>query len=360
MSKISSDLFYKKISSKKNFQEKGFSQQVDSFKLKGSTFYSINKNSFHYLINKKIENLITNYEDVNLSSVGFRKNYCYLDFLTPHVNSYFFIRLDIKNFFHSFPESEIINFLKYFFPDEKDSDVNPYEIAFSAITYKIDGGLDKGGEFNCLPKGFPTSPIISNILFRRIDLLIQKYCDKKKIKYTRYADDMLFSSEISSFIHDAAFEKEISILVSTLKLKLNKKKTKKATHTISLNGYTIESLKKKVNDIAFNSNGNSGSIRISNKKLRPIRKMIDYNLKNKPKVVLFKKIFDLNIKDIYKKYPSEKFVRKFMHDQFRMKAIGYRSYLISFIRYNNLNPVIDNKEINKYRKIIFDIEKAIK
>ena len=45
-----------------------------------------------------------------------------------------------------------------------------------------------------LPQGAPTSPTISNIVMKNFDDVIGEWCDKRGISYTRYCDDMTFSS----------------------------------------------------------------------------------------------------------------------------------------------------------------------
>lgn len=44
-------------------------------------------------------------------------------------------------------------------------------------------------------QGFPTSPIIANIVLRGFDETMTEYCDEHGITYTRYADDLCFSSK---------------------------------------------------------------------------------------------------------------------------------------------------------------------
>ncbi|NVJ47272.1 MAG: RNA-directed DNA polymerase [Cytophagia bacterium] len=60
-----------------------------------------------------------------------------------------------------------------------------------------------------LPQGAPTSPMLSNIVFKEIDEKITHHCNSKLIVYTRYADDLTFSSnnktslvEIYPFLED--------------------------------------------------------------------------------------------------------------------------------------------------------------
>jgi len=47
-------------------------------------------------------------------------------------------------------------------------------------------------------QGFPTSPIIANIVMRGFDGTMHDYCKENGITYTRYADDLAFSSKTHS------------------------------------------------------------------------------------------------------------------------------------------------------------------
>lgn len=46
-----------------------------------------------------------------------------------------------------------------------------------------------------LPQGAPTSPVISDLVARRMDLEIMRFCRKRKLVYSRYADDISFSPQ---------------------------------------------------------------------------------------------------------------------------------------------------------------------
>jgi RNA-directed DNA polymerase len=73
-----------------------------------------------------------------------------------------------------------------------------------------------------LPQGAPTSPYISNIYMNGVDESIADFCTKRKIKFTRYADDLMFSG---SFNEDEVVNFVVEQL-NTVGLKINVNKTK--------------------------------------------------------------------------------------------------------------------------------------
>ncbi|WP_269242118.1 retron St85 family RNA-directed DNA polymerase [Flavobacterium limnophilum] len=78
---------------------------------------------------------------------------------------------------------------------------------------------------NGLPQGAPTSPYLSNLVFKEADGIIADFCKKRKIRYTRYADDLSFSGD---FDEDELLEKVVET-IKNLNLRLNKSKTKLMT-----------------------------------------------------------------------------------------------------------------------------------
>lgn len=50
---------------------------------------------------------------------------------------------------------------------------------------------------NGLPQGSPTSPMLSNLITKRLDIRISGFCKKHDIRYTRYADDLTFSGDFN-------------------------------------------------------------------------------------------------------------------------------------------------------------------
>lgn len=74
-----------------------------------------------------------------------------------------------------------------------------------------------------LPQGAPTSPMLSNLMFYDLDQKIFRYCQNRKIRYTRYADDMTFSGDDVDVNRLITY---VRMLVRSRHLKLNEEKTK--------------------------------------------------------------------------------------------------------------------------------------
>ncbi|OMC77266.1 reverse transcriptase domain-containing protein, partial [Paenibacillus odorifer] len=89
-----------------------------------------------------------------------------------------------------------------------------------------------------IPQGAVTSPVLSNIYFRSLDIRINRYCKKFNITYSRYVDDLLFSSN-DLFIHKEIFANGISKILRSAGLTLNSQKLIKTKKEISLNGFVI-------------------------------------------------------------------------------------------------------------------------
>ncbi len=97
-----------------------------------------------------------------------------------HVAAEWVISVDIDNFFPTTPECEI-------------------RAAFTAIGYRTIESLEVLLGLCCYkrrqPQGAPTSPVLSNIALDRIDRSKSREAERYKVKFTRYADDIVFSGK---------------------------------------------------------------------------------------------------------------------------------------------------------------------
>ena len=333
-------------------------KSVSEIKIGKSFYYQLKADSYLKPIHKNIQNNFLKLLPINNAAVAYKEKTSYLDLFQPHTGGYYFLRLDIKSFFHNISEKMINDCFKWYFKDTKigiEAEQKLISSFVRLVSYRIpvtSPNIKFAGK-TVLPIGFATSPTISNIIFRKIDLLIQKLCLSKNINYTRYADDMLFSaSKKSSYVHSDSFSKEMEVLLFTCGFKVNKHKTVKATHTVSLNGYTIESK---------NSDKAEGVIRISNKKTKLIESLIYKLNKNYSCRSIMESSFNLKINSKTFRFfpPTDSYVEKYCNTQILNKLTGYRSYFISILKYHNINHCIDIDALEKYQKLIKKLDKQI-
>jgi RNA-directed DNA polymerase len=112
-----------------------------------------------------------------------------------------------------------------FFPSIKTKDVDRCfrQLGYSKLVANLLAKLCcKDG---ALPQGAPTSPYLSNIFFHPTDNLLSEYCKERKIRFTRYADDLSFSGNFN--------EKElldvVNHAVKSIGMTINDEKTKLMT-----------------------------------------------------------------------------------------------------------------------------------
>ena len=102
--------------------------------------------------------------------------------VTPHLNNKVLLKIDLKDFFPNIEKHRIIAiFLKLGYAQ------NVSVALASLCTFN-----------NCLPQGAPTSPTLSNIIAYRLDRRLSSLCKKNDMVYTRYADDMVITSNYIS------------------------------------------------------------------------------------------------------------------------------------------------------------------
>ena len=91
--------------------------------------------------------------------------------------------------------------------------------------------LDKDGKWKpekrlVLPQGAPTSPIITNIVCRRLDHILTGVAKRFGMKYSRYADDITFSSMHDIYSEHGDFRKELDRVIKDQGFVLNDQKTR--------------------------------------------------------------------------------------------------------------------------------------
>ena len=112
---------------------------------------------------------------------------------SPHLGHPYVLKMDIEDFFPSITLNRVISVFR--------------SIGYHRrLSYALAALCCCNG---ALPQGAPTSPILSNIIAKRIDKRIMGFANKVGLTYTRYADDLTLSGEEIKLSHIRFIEKII-------------------------------------------------------------------------------------------------------------------------------------------------------
>jgi 5S rRNA maturation endonuclease (ribonuclease M5) len=146
------------------------------------------------LLNKCFEEIWTKSKHKRPLSHGFRKTFSILTNANEHKHKRHVFNIDLQDFFPSINFGRVRGFLiknAYFELDPKVATV----IAQIAC------------HDNELPQGSPCSPIISNLIGHLLDIRMANLAKKAKCTYSRYADDLTFSTNRKEFPEIIAIKK---------------------------------------------------------------------------------------------------------------------------------------------------------
>ncbi len=175
------------------------------------------------------------YEPHN-AATGFVINKSIVDNAKVHVGNHYVYNLDLKDFFHSFNRNRIkMSFMHEPFNLHSEREPLAFMLA-SLCTHPLELN---GQILHVLPQGSPTSPTITNILCKKLDKRLTGLANRFGAKYTRYADDLSFSSPHNIYKNED-FNKELERIIAEdhiinirnkkveigLQLHINRKKTR--------------------------------------------------------------------------------------------------------------------------------------
>ena len=222
------------------------------------------------------------------AATGFVWNKSIVDNAKLHEGSRYVFNIDLKDFFPSIDQarvwkclqlkpfnlkSELISFkeFKKILPGNENSEENPalkgLKIGFREKIIKTKDGVKKhlypfpvlddtndrsklaniiaavcctemevermneNGEWitlrkNVLPQGAPTSPVFSNIICQRLDYLLSAVAKRFGLKYSRYADDITFSSMHNVYQPESDFFNEIQRIIGDQGFHIKESKTR--------------------------------------------------------------------------------------------------------------------------------------
>lgn len=124
--------------------------------------------------------------NVNLhpSCIGYKKEKSVIDNARPHLGKPYILKLDLYNFFPSIPRTRVRRlFMDIGYPTNIANQLS------HLCCYK-----------GKLPQGAATSPALSNLIAKELDEMLSKIAVDNNLIYTRYADDLTFSSDFIDFL----------------------------------------------------------------------------------------------------------------------------------------------------------------
>ncbi|MGX1181553.1 RNA-directed DNA polymerase [Pseudomonas sp. IAP-CY TE4608] len=179
--------------------------------------------------------------DPHEASYAYDNRHGVLDAATLHCESRWLIKLDLTDFFESILEPRVYELFKSL----GYQPLVAFELARLCTRLRVRGnpdrryknktppeGLPYTGESRIghLPQGAATSPRIANLVMRSLDERLQDYATEHDLDYSRYADDLVFSSK-GQFDRPTASQhiKAINDRLAEAGFWLNKAKTKIVT-----------------------------------------------------------------------------------------------------------------------------------
>lgn len=135
-----------------------------------------------------------------------------------HIGHNYVFNIDLKDFFPSIPQARVWKRLQ----------LPPFN--FSQEIANIIAGLccsyDEGVKANVIPQGSPASPLLTNAICDNLDRRMKGVAKRFGLHYSRYADDMTFSSMHNVYQEGSEFRNEIERIITQQGFRMNESKTR--------------------------------------------------------------------------------------------------------------------------------------
>ena len=153
-------------------------------------------------------------------AMGFTEGRSVVDNAQIHTGQNYIFNLDIKDFFPSIPQARVWGRLKV------------YPFNFNKELANVIAGLccmkvvTEDSEKYILPQGAPTSPLLTNAICDKLDFKLSRLALHYGLKYSRYADDITFSSMHNVYQKDSKFMKSLFRIIQEQGFSVNEEKTR--------------------------------------------------------------------------------------------------------------------------------------
>ena len=168
---------------------------------------------------------------------GFAPGRSVVDNAKSHIGHNYVFNIDLKDFFSSIPQARVWKRLQ----------LPPFN--FTREIANVVAGLccnkNEDKTTNVLPQGAATSPLLTNAICDKLDRRMKGIAKRFGLHYSRYADDMTFSSMHNVYQEGSDFRNEIKRVIEEQGFTMNDNKTR-----LYRNGQRQEVTGLTVNEIA--------------------------------------------------------------------------------------------------------------
>lgn len=155
---------------------------------------------------------------VHACAMAYRSGLSIKDNAACHAKNQYLLKMDFKDFFHSIKAEDFSSHISRY--------IGEVDEAQNEFIQRLFFWAEKRGVGLCLSIGAPSSPFISNTVMYGFDLKVSSLCEALGVVYTRYADDLTFSTGSKGVLLD--FPQRVSDVCNSLdypSLKVNSEKT---------------------------------------------------------------------------------------------------------------------------------------
>lgn len=151
-----------------------------------------------------------------------------------HIGNIYIYNIDLTDFFSNIDQARVWGRLQHppFNLNKKENRLEIANMIAVLCCHEIGVVQNKDSKASeiiqrfVLPQGAPTSPILTNIICERLDYLLTAVAKRFGLRYSRYADDITFSSMHNVYQKDGEFIKELTRIIEEQGFTIKDSKTR--------------------------------------------------------------------------------------------------------------------------------------
>lgn len=183
-------------------------------------------------VQRQIHLAILNKIPLHAACCGFRKGYSRIDYVVPHSGKKVVIKMDLLHFFNSIAFRRIhALFIALGYNPEVSRRLaglccNQTPRAVISLNPDLNWHQRQDLSKPHLPQGSPSSPALANLCAFRLDIRLSALAKKFGVDYSRYADDLAFSGNITLNRNTEKLTTWVSYIANDEGFSINHRKTK--------------------------------------------------------------------------------------------------------------------------------------